>query len=360
MTEGGALQTVFDKAYFGKIFHVKVPREKKKQKEMHIITSWFYLDIYSDNFGRRLHHIAVRSIDSVGVKNDVITIHVKEKEPLKFECDNMEELKAAITPVDFKREVTQVFRAHDIFAAMGISGDTLNKKLFAAAKQFYELVYNGSIEDKNLPAAMSDILACLFKLKHSANPDPDKTIEELVKGLKLHFLLVWIEAVNTAASLGDVDEEYIRRVIVYLSETIIFLGDSLQIQTKQFASAVAFYYEQKNKLGIVHESKKMQTAAKEMLSPDSESATLRRLYETAVVMFAARLSGCYLYNTDTLRDLAVKLVLEKDEAKYAQAIDQTISVTIGDMLRRLNDKRYESAFQFVFALWKMRDAKKTA
>ena len=105
MTEGGALQTVFDKAYFGKIFHVKVPREKKKQKEMHIITSWFYLDIYSDNFGRRLHHIAVRSIDSVGVKNDVITIHVKEKEPLKFECDNMEELKAAITPVDFKREV---------------------------------------------------------------------------------------------------------------------------------------------------------------------------------------------------------------------------------------------------------------
>lgn len=349
MTES---QRFFDKAYFGKIFDVIPAGEKKKHQPQHIVTSWLYLDVYSSNFSKRLHHINSHAVANVSVKNDTVTIHMKDT-PLKYETDNPDELKAAATPIIFEQNsVVQSCQALKIFQSMGISlsdAETLKNKCGEAAQQLFELLTKRAPESPSVPPYLIDLFACIMKARQVERQEPFSALEAAAKGLRMHFMTVWLDAVITAASLEDIEQEYIDRIIVNLAETIATLGDANGISTRQFVSATAFYYEQKSTAGVVREAKRLQ----EELSKLVETAPIvQRLYLMATVAHSARVVGTLVYTGDRIRELAVEMVTSMSEAEYAEAIDDVIRTSVGDMLRRLNDRRYEPEFQHVFALWK--------
>ena len=348
MTES---QRFFDKAYFGKIFDVIPAGEKKKHQPQHIVTSWLYLDVYSSNFSKRLHHINSHNVSNVSVKNDTVTIHMKDT-PLKYETDNPDELKAAATPIIFEKESIAPFQAPKIFQSMGISlsdAETLKNKCGEAAQQLFQLLMKRPPESPSVPPFLIDLFACIMKARHVERQEPFSALEAAVKGLRMHIMTIWLDAVITAAQLEDIEQEYIDRIIVNLAETIAALGDANGISTRQFVSATAFYYEQKSTAGVVREAKRLQEELSQLVDT---APIVQRLYLMATVAHSARIAGTLVYTGDRIRDLAVEMVTSMSESGYTEAIDDVIRTSVGDMLRRLNDRRYEPEFQHVFALWK--------
>jgi hypothetical protein len=77
-------------------------------------------------------------------------------------------------------------------------------------------------------------------------------------------------------------------------------------------------------------------------------------YDFVIIAFAARILQVSGTEIDALRDACVKRVMAKADTEIEDAtrnMNGCAKSLVKDMLIRMNDRRYDPAFQYVFALW---------
>jgi hypothetical protein len=212
--------------------------------------------------------------------------------------------------------------------------------------------------------AIVDIIACLYKARFKGGDDstPGRNLEVLQQELELKVLMHWLRAIQRAVNLPDVSHEYIGRIVVNLANMIGIMGDAVSIDVQQLLAASVFFFDERNGAGVVVEAQKIDPILKakwgETRDPSTIGDLADRFYDFVIITIAARILAVYVTEIDALRNACVDRVMATEPEQIERAQEKMNAAgkgLIGDMLRRMTDRRFEPVFQYVFALWPLRE-----
>jgi hypothetical protein len=161
-------------------------------------------------------------------------------------------------------------------------------------------------------------------------------------------------------ALTDVSHDYISRIVVNLANTIAIVGDTLDIDAQQLLAASVFFYDEHGGSGAAAEADNIARLAQAKLFDIQESIRdelTGRLYDWTILAIAGRILAVYVHDIEVLRNCCVERVMSTDKQALDNKMYRAAKMLIGDMLRKMNDRRFEPAFQYVFALWPLKDVK---
>jgi hypothetical protein len=353
----------FDSGYFGKIFSVCYSGEKGKghsRESMHVLTSATALEIYSPDFRERVVRILPDQVTSVVPKGGVLTVTYKDGKStstLRLESPKLDALARAVQPIPAgKAAQKQGIAATAILPLIDLPPSAIPQTM-AALTKFTDRLLNVFESQSEAGAWVIDVVACAFVarfLKCKGRQSPGTFQDEL----RLRWTILWIRALLKATSFTDINREYIARMVIHLANTIAILCEPQDIGIKELMSACVYFYEERNPIGIVKESEKLELTIQEKLASlrckdDCEGDTLiEALYDIAILAICGRIVNIYSYDLEVLRDMCVARVSRDDPATpIMRQLAEAANTVISDMLRRMADKRYDRGFQYVFALW---------
>jgi hypothetical protein len=366
-----AFTLVFDKAYFGKIFNVHVVGTEKSQERgreyHHLMTSLLSFEIHTPTYDRIVHHVTSDRMLSVQHRGDLLQVSFKGETKgtsvVRLEGSNLETLCTALTPIGSNQEPPRVvYSLTKVLPSLrlSVSLQELNVSLTGIADHFFQMLET----TQTATTAIVDIIACLYKARFKVGDDstPGRNLEILQQELELKVLMHWLRAIQRAVNLPDVSHEYIGRIVVNLANMIGIMAEAVSIDVQQLLAASVFFFDERNGAGVVVEGQKIEPMIKAKWNETRDASTIGdladRFYDFVIITIAARILAVYVTEIEALRNACVDRVMatEPDQIERAQQkMNAAGRGLIGDMLRRMTDRRYEPVFQYVFALWPLRE-----
>jgi hypothetical protein len=301
---------------------------------------------------------------SVVAKDGSLAVHMKPDArgtaALKLECDKLAQLEAALRPVSSG----QAPRKRSLAMSRVLPSLRLNYSVHELQSDLTQIIdrllttlesHAGSIP------AIIDIFSCVYKVRFQGG-DPRSDLVTLSAELSLRLLLHWTAAIRRAVALVGVTHDYVSRIVVNLANTIAVVADPLDIDAQQLVAASIFFYDERNGGGVADEGEKIAKAirAKLAISRDGPADYLTdRLYDMTILAVVGRLLNVYIFDIEQLRDACVERALGESTKTEEQdeAMNRVAKIFIGDVLRRMNDKRFDPIFQYLFAIWPLKDSK---
>jgi hypothetical protein len=357
---------VFDKTFFGRIFNVTLAgsdkSKERSRQSLHLITSLLAFEIYSPSYDKVVQRVTCDRVVSVNTKGDTLTVTCKSDQKsnmtIKLECDKVKDLEVALVPVPANREAPKVSLAMSAVLPslqLNYSLGEVNAELTKIVDRFLTTLEYAA---GSTPPIVG-ILLCVYKSRFRS-AEPRRHVEILSAELRLRFLLHWTAAVQKAASLTDVSHEYLSRIVVNLANTTAIVGDTLDIDAQQLLAASVFFYDEHNASGAAAEADKIARLAQGKLFSIQEGTRDElsdRLYDWTILAIAGRILAVYVHDIEVLRNCCVERVMATSRQALDNKMYKAAKMLIGDMLRKMNDRRFEPAFQYVFALWSLKDVK---
>lgn len=354
------MSVFFDQAYFGNIYDVKIVTEKTKQKNApvyHVMTSFVFFDVLSTNYDYLIHRIASDKIVSSKRDGNIITIVAKTDSggnaQLSLEAlSKADELLAAAKVIP--REEVKAMSTTDKLIPFLKWTDDLSKTQEIVNERCTKILLTFGTGLVSFTGIV-DIVLCILKLKFTEYEDLTQVLDIVERDLKLYFVDVWIHALQTAVQHENNSHEYIVRLVANLTNTIGMLCDILEINTDKLCAATALFCDEKNPVGVIHESKILEATINGLLADRKQDAILDRFYKIAVVAFSSRIVNGGMGDVNSLRNECVNYAVEPENEALNKIVDMKLKLVIGDMLRMSNEIRYTPVFQYVFAVWPFRN-----
>jgi hypothetical protein len=364
---------VFDKAFFGKIFNINLGGTEKSTERgrefLHLITSLLSLEIYSPTYDKVIHHVTPDRVLSVQLRGEVLLLSIKsdQKSPttLRLEGKNLDKLVTALTPISSAAEPPRVLQAvMQVLPSMRLPVPVMPvyERLTGIIDHFFQLLE----ANQTATPPIIDIIACLYKARFQGGSSSlaGRELEILEQELHLKVIMHWLRAIQRAVNIPDISHDYIGRIVVNLANIIGVMAESAGINVQQLIAASIFFYDERNGAGVVSEAQKLDPVLKAKLAetrdPSMAGDLADRFYDFVIITIAARILAVYVTEIEELRNACVDRVMAEGPAQIERATEKMNAAgkgLIGDMLRRMTDRRYEPAFQYVFALWPLRDVR---
>lgn len=411
---------MFTKKYQNKIFDGFLSSGDVKAKSTartHLIISYLYFDIYSENWDKVIKRVTTEKFGNASLKDDCVVIEIKnEKEPIRFHTRKTNELLQALKLTTASQEnQTESLSLTKILPTINLSDIRTDKDFYQdlanIANDFLSILggstASAAVSGPKISASsnqpLADCLACIYKIRFGSL-DPPKTIFDinnnltiLSRELRLTFLSIWIQSLELASQL-QVNKDFLLRLIASLGNSVALVAGTIEtdINLSQLLGACAYFCDGGNIAGVYHECKKAtdsiatafansrrpppQTNSANPQNQDpgnkSSSASLPKmsappsaickrpefsdkLFATTIMEFAGKLTDIYSYDLESLAETLMRIVIDTGNQeipppeRIAEMEAQMKSFS-GDMLRKLKDRRYDPLFQYVFAMWVLR------
>lgn len=400
-------------------FLINSDAKVKHGTPIHLIITPNYFDIYNDVWDKRLKRVTCDKFGKAYVKDDCIIIEVKnDKDPMKIQPKkNAQELAEALTlapsnSTQFDPKETLAYTkvlpsinlgtirsTADLYSDLkNISAEFLNILTPSVSKTSTGLntaTAGGSTQVEQPQSAASrinlcfvDLLICIYQVrfgnrKPASTTEINNNIGILYKELRLTFLKIWVDSLEHASRL-QINKDFLVRLISALGNSIALMIEfRSDVNLEQLLGACAYYCDGGNIAGVYHECKKAADAianAKAALRAVADSSTLSsgdksanrfsapcempeyadKLYSIAIMLMAGKLTEIYQFDFDSLTEETVNIVTvtgaqSTPKPQQMDKLDLQMKSFSGDMLRKFKDRRYEPLFQYVFAMWVLRE-----
>lgn len=306
--------------------------------------------------------------------DDAINIRFSDITALRVDDVNLEiELNTGVTSFYRSLDSHDALRFQRIVnTAMQLEEEVQNQEVPVVQRLFPRLFQESPNFPEELQKACEHIMECIGETKSQAccikGPMAcafgcifrDQVMEEwgtseVMKMLQNRFIYIWSDAVIAAAEQKETSV-FIARMMLYLVRLIVVLGEQVNTMTEMLKDACIDFCNAKGPKALVHEAQimKMYVTPLRSMPPHFD-----KIFDAVVVCISAVVVGGSQVGVDEVVAATAKLMEMTGKACELEAIDaldNALSAIVGDMFRKMQTRRYEEKFQFVFAMWKFHES----